>query len=498
MSEQHDAHGDFVSFGAGAPTPESPRKAGRTKKVVVGGLGVVLVGGVVAGGLAAGSFLSGGGTQPEEVLPASTVAFAKIDLDPSASQKLDALQLMGKFPDARPQGDDIKAALVKKWFDDNPYGLTYQHDLAPWVGDRAAVAAVATSQATDGLAPVLAVQFTDRAAMTASLHRAEAALRKEGRTDGFHYAVRDDYVLITDTEAEATGFAGAAQVLADDPAYATDAADIDAGNQIGLAWANLGEAYKVASAEAMRAFSGELPSAKVTGRVVAGLHVTPDAVEVVGQTHGMSSKGSNPLAAAHPGTSLVRGMPADATAAVSLTGLGPALAKAWDTYRQNDFLGIGVQARQYGVRLPDDLEAVFGSEFALAVKDKADRVDVAVRVRTDRAQRAQHVLVPLLDLTGEPDLRVVPAEGGYAVGSDSAMLDTTVAGSGGLGTNPRFTSAVPDAKTANALLYVDIADLVDQYAKGPDRRNLAPLAALGASSTGTSADSRFTIRLTTR
>src|SRR5690348_274057 len=164
MTDQHDdlAQGDFVAFGGDAPAQQPAPRPGRTKKLVLGGLGAVLVAGVVAGGLTVGSFLSGGGTQPEDVLPANTVAFVKIDLDPSASQKIDALRLMGKFPQARPQGDDLKAALVQKWFDDNPYGLTYQRDVAPWIGDRAAVAGVATSMAKDGIAPVLAVQFTDQ------------------------------------------------------------------------------------------------------------------------------------------------------------------------------------------------------------------------------------------------------------------------------------------------------------------------------------------------
>jgi len=119
-------------------------------------------------------------------------------------------------------------------------------------------------------------------------------------------------------------------------------------------------------------------------------------------------------------------------------------------------------------------------------------------VATARPQRAQDVLAPLLGLTGEPDLRVVAADGGYAAGTDPGMLATTVAGGGGLGSNPTFTEAVKDADQANALLYVNIADLVRLYGDAKDKRQLAPLSAFGMSSTGTSTDGQFTMRLTVR
>ncbi|HET7355041.1 MAG TPA: hypothetical protein VFJ09_00025 [Nocardioidaceae bacterium] len=504
MSES--SGGEFVTFGPGSPTslpapvppgdPAAPRP-GRGRRLVAGGLATVLVGAVVAGGLVVGQFLSGGGTQPEDVLPAATVAFAKIDLDPSAGQKINALRLMDKFPRARSQGDDLKAALVQKWFDDNPYGLTYRHDLAPWLGDRAAVAAVATPGGKDDFTELLALQFTDRDAMTTALDRADAAMGKEDGT-GFHYAVRDDYVLITRTRADATAFGDTAAVLADDPTYAADAERIDAADQIVLGWVNLGHVVDLLPANERRTLAEDLGSAHPKGSFIAGLHVEPSYVELAGQTHGFDPTGTNLMAASHPGTSLVRGLPSDVTGAVSVTGLGPALAKLWDRYQANDALGLAGQAQQYGLHLPGDIEAVFGSELAVGVKARQHTVDVVSRVATDRPERAQQVVEQVVGMTGEPDFQVRSVDGGYVAGTDPAMLDTAAAGDGGLGSNPAFTEAVKDADRANAVLYVNIADLVRLYGNAKDKRQLAPLSAFGMSSTGTSSDGQFTMRLTVK
>lgn len=492
------AEGELLDFGPGDPRPGKPRM-GRGKKYAATGLAALLVGGVAVAGVAFGEFLSGGGTQPEEVLPAATVAFAKIDLDPSSGQKLAAYQLLKKFPAAGANGKDLKQTLVEDLLKDNTYGISYSNDVAPWIGDRAAVAAVGTPGTKDKFAPLLALQFTDEATMRTDLARVADKVSKQDGKDDFHFAVRDDYVLIGDHQTEVDAFAKqTTPVLADATDFAADAKQIDSGNQIALAWLDLNQVYDLVPAAERRQLAGELSTTKPSGRIVLGLHVDSDAVEVDGQARGFNPTGSNVLAASHPGTSLVRGMPADVTGAMSLTGLGPAMEKFWNTYKANDVLGIGGQARQLGLKLPGDLDALFGTEFALGVKVRQDGGDVAVRVATDRPDRAQKVLGPVLSMTGEPDVQVVPAQGGYAAGTDKAMLDQVVAGSGNLGGSPTFQDAVPNAAQANALLYVDLAQLVDTFAHGKDKVDLAPLQALGMSTTGDSSDASFTIRLTVK
>ena len=61
------------------------------------GLAGVLVVAAAGAGFAVGSVVGGGGTQPEDVLPDTVVAYADIDLDPAAEQKINVIRLLGQF-----------------------------------------------------------------------------------------------------------------------------------------------------------------------------------------------------------------------------------------------------------------------------------------------------------------------------------------------------------------------------------------------------------------
>src|SRR3954447_4720762 len=71
------------------------RKLGASIAAIATVLAVVVVGGGVT---VAYRQLSGGGPQPDKYAPASTFAFAKVDLDPSAGQKIAAYRFAHKFP----------------------------------------------------------------------------------------------------------------------------------------------------------------------------------------------------------------------------------------------------------------------------------------------------------------------------------------------------------------------------------------------------------------
>src|SRR5699024_9074649 len=76
------------------PTAHQPASAGRPrwnpKRILIIGLAAVFVI-VLAGAGLAWKILGGGGPQPQDVMPASVTAFARVDADPSASQKIDLL-----------------------------------------------------------------------------------------------------------------------------------------------------------------------------------------------------------------------------------------------------------------------------------------------------------------------------------------------------------------------------------------------------------------------
>jgi hypothetical protein len=76
---------------------DAPRRRGVVIGAVVASLLVVGAVGAVGAKLA----LGGGGKQPAEVLPREAVGYIRVDLDPSAGQKIAAFRLLDKLPDTK-------------------------------------------------------------------------------------------------------------------------------------------------------------------------------------------------------------------------------------------------------------------------------------------------------------------------------------------------------------------------------------------------------------
>ena len=116
--------------------------------------------------------LSGGGEQADVVLPANAVLAATFDLDPSASQKIDALRFARKFPQT--SGLDWDSGTTpRKWLYER---LTADADAAPswaevepWLGDRAGIAVLPPDPGEQLPDAVLALQVTDQEKARASL-----------------------------------------------------------------------------------------------------------------------------------------------------------------------------------------------------------------------------------------------------------------------------------------------------------------------------------------
>ena len=101
---------DVLAFGEEAKARRLP---GRRAWVAIGvGLAVVASAGA---GFAAGTVVGGGGTQPEDVLPDTVVAYVDVDLDPAAQQKVNLVRLLGRFPDVEQEygrEPDVRAVVV--------------------------------------------------------------------------------------------------------------------------------------------------------------------------------------------------------------------------------------------------------------------------------------------------------------------------------------------------------------------------------------------------
>lgn len=514
------------------------------------GLTAGAVGAVVAGGLTVNSFLAGGGTQPEDVLPADTIGFLKVDLDPSAGQKLNVLRLMQRFPDVDRKGEDLKRTVVESILEDSDLDLTYGTDVEPWLGDRLALAAVPSLERSseDPVAPLAVIQFTDEEAMRAALAQAEKEAIAHYREthswmdqqpdpmevepgtapgtargsdlqgapidpvgpvhpddyDPFDYAVRDGFVLISEHQAQVDRAARSEQVLADSGTFAVDKEAIDGTDQIVLGWLDVSAAFEAVPEGERAEFAETFGSARPGGRVILGVHAEPDAVEAVGATIDLEAGGTQALAAEEPGTGIVTDLPAETHVALSATGLGEVAADMWERYGEESSYSLDSDAEAMGLKMPDDLVAVLGQETAAGVvlpQGRGEEVMVTGRVTTDSPERALEVIDKLKQMEPSEEVFTSPAPGGYVLSTDRAHLADAADGDMSLADDEAFSNAVPDAADASALLFVDVRAVLGIFSamgSSEETEPWEPLEAFGVTATGQDGNGEFTMRLTFR
>ena len=172
------------------------------------------------GAWAAYGFLTTG-PQPAEALPADTLGYVSIDLDPSGGQKIEALRTLNKFPAFEDEvgidtDDDIRKAIFDKIQEEAQCdGLDYADDIEPWLGDRAAVAAVDLGgEAPD---PVVVLQVKDADAAEKGLAAIEDCSPGDDETE-VGWTIEGDWAVIAETDDIAEKVADATKKgsLADD------------------------------------------------------------------------------------------------------------------------------------------------------------------------------------------------------------------------------------------------------------------------------------------
>lgn len=204
--------------------PEPTPSSGGGKKVAVGAGAVGLLA-VVGGGAFAWTQLSGGGAQPHDVLPDDTIAYVRVDADPSAGQKIEFFRLLREVPEL---GDflkdelglddaedlDLRKVIVEEAFSD--CDLTYDEDVAPWIGDRFGAGLRVVD---DEPVPIITVQVKNEA-------DAEDGIAKLFGCGDEEYGIDflDGYAILAPTQDDVDDAVEAAteKSLADDETFAGD------------------------------------------------------------------------------------------------------------------------------------------------------------------------------------------------------------------------------------------------------------------------------------
>jgi hypothetical protein len=513
---------------------EPPAAHGRSRRTAVfAGVAVAAVAVLGSGAYAAYSFVNGGGPQPADVLPDSTVAVVSIDLDPSAGQKIAAIKSIRKFPTLKKvlglkADDDLRKYVFDKVTEASDCaGLDFDSDVEPWLGKRAAFAGVDLGGSSP--APVIALQISDPEKAKAGF---DAIVRCTDPED-FAFVVGDDYLIASDTADHARTILtkGADDPLADDAAYRKWTGEVgDAGvlnfyvSKRAAGYAeNLLDDFGSGFADSL---TGEGSSDSLGGSFddedfgsgapdpLASARGVLDDFEGLGGTVRFAGGGME-LSIAGGGVDQLSGLasvgkafgelPGDTAAAIGF-GVSDDYADTVVEKLGPDDDMVAQAEKETGLDFPDDLQTLLGKAVVLSLGgDAPDSLDAvqgiedvpaglvihgdADRIKDLIATAEDHLGVHLTDvpvvLDSSNDKVAIATSEDYA----RELLK-----SGSLRSTRSYRDAVPDADRAGGILYLDFDSkwrqlVVDAVTEDEGRAtgaeldaNLAPLRSLGVSS----------------
>lgn len=510
---QPPAFGQPDILAAGPPVPKRRIAPVVTSAVVV--LAIVLGGGAFT----AVKLLASKGSQPDRWAPANSIAFAKFDLDPSASAKVAAWEFEQKFPKAPKiaSADQLKDGLLGAAFDDGTGDVNYATDIKPWLGDRLAVAEFPDSAGKPQEIDILAIKDAKKAQAALTKLVATASSDESGGdsvTGSFSaFSIQGDYVVL-----------GASQAIVDQAIAAAKKADIDSNStytsdiaqlksdRVATIWWDAGATLKAMSGDLPANARGLLMSGGLTGlpdltkagRFVMGLRVQPTYAELQGRILGSSS----PKLSSGDAGSALGDLPGGTVAGISLAN-PEQLLKTELTSLQAGLLGTGAQdemdqlSAQLGISVPGDLENLLGSQLAIGIDglpNGAQALESALftaMTRPDDVGRALQTM-KILIADAEVDGGGVPALTATTSGSSLVVTDDSRAPQGKLSDDAVFRDAL-DGMPSKAVVagFVNLSTVV-KADQAPDAADLTPLQGLGFY-IGTDATSPvFAVRLTVK
>lgn len=511
--------------------PQDPGNDNRRRLIALGAV-VVAGGAVIAGGAWAATTFFATGSQPAEALPDSTIAYASVDLDPSGGQKIEAIKTLRKFPGFTDKidletDDDLRERFFEEIISSGECeGLDYAEDVKPWLGSRAAMAAVDLGE--DQPAAVGVVQVTDAGQAedgVAKLIETCGGTATGGSDDGLEGAEGDvggwvidgDWMVLAETEEIAQQVVDAADgsTLADDAAYGQWTGE--AGEEGFMSfYISKAAAQYLDDAAGMGAMFGGVPT---TGAeevpeqlqqmiddfdgAAATVRFDDGSVEI---EYAMSNyqEDMTRFLESDEGVSMVAGLPGDTVAAMGFSleeGWGQAMIDfARERLSAGDGTDIDEEIARFedetGLALPEDLETLMGEGMTFSVGSGIDpdaianggpgEVPVGIRIKGD-ADEIQAVLDKVATVAG-PEMAefLQVSEGdGYAVLALQDDYRDRLESGGDLGESEDYQKVI-EQDDAQMVLFVSFdADddwLVRVTKDMPEvSENVEPLSAFGIS-----------------
>ena len=504
-SGQH-AETEWIGSGdppqAGGPPrdgSDGPRKPGRRALVVGAAVAAVLL--VGGGGVLAFQLLSGGGPQPADAIPASAMAYARIDLDPSADQKINAVRLLRSVPQFEEETgitsdtDDLRKRLFELALEEEEAcsDLTYDDDIAPWIGDRAGAAALPAAEGEEPDALVV-LQVSDEAAARDGVQALIDCGSSEDEAEGpGGIAFVGEYLLLAETQELADEFAADAeeQPLSEAEGFSADMAALD-GEGLMSFWVDLDQVVTYAEQEddTETVEFLEAMGYDELGSLSVAVRAQSDALELVYAGRGDLLKLG--LGSDEP-VGDVQDLPESTLMAVAFTGGDEAINRLWETlaglesFGSDGGFGPGALEEfatevegETGLAIPEDVGVLLGDEFTMAVDSEGFEltedgapdpatINVGARMRTNAAAASDLVtrVEALLSEQGVPfEIAQQEVDDGLVIAANEDYAER-LASDGGLGDSDVYDAAVADADEAVSVLFVDIdkgTELADRIA----------------------------------
>lgn len=453
------------------------------------------------------------GPQAAEGLPADAVVYAGMDLDPTATQKVDALRFLNHFPAFRESAGlpdanaDVRRTLVTKLLEAGGCtDLDYTDDVEPWLGQRFGFALMPPTDSQP--APfAIAIQVSDEDRAKGGIDALVACgTRASGDAEAaaLGVAFSNGYMLLAQTQQEADAYAASADdhSLADDDEFN---ADIDALGDAGVAtmWVDVEAAVDAFADDALGVdrFGDLAEMTSSSQRVAATFRFGSDHVEIATAIFGDTP------AVDHDDNPVVR-LPDSTVFALSESGGDQRVGQAWDDMlrrSREQSLDLDGEIADFeassGLSFPDDLETILGRNIMVALDGEG--------LTAQSLEGADPTLNLGARFTSDPDkldaiydqlLGLVPSgvdesmpfvkkslDDGLVMASNETYADTLADLDGSLGESDEFRSVIDDGASQEFVLYLnmdavkdEIIDSLRSDGTSPDTiANIEPLKAFG-------------------
>ncbi len=491
-------------------------------------------GAVIAGGAWAATSFFATGSQPAEALPDSTIAYFGVDLDPSGGQKIEAIKMLKKFPAFDDKvdletDDDIRERMFEEITKSGECdGLDYDADVKPWLGSRAAMAAVDLGE--DEPTPVGVVQVTDSGkaedGMATLVEKCGGA--EDDGAGG--WVVDGDWMVIGETKEIAQQVVDAKDggTLASDSAFGQWTGEAGDDGFMTMYVAKAAAQY-LDDAAGMGSMLGDMSMdggmEGMDGTTPGDEQVPQELQELIDQFDGAAATvrfddGSveveyamsnwqedvTKFVATEAGVDMVGSLPDDTIAAMGFglkEGWADALLDYVKTSVPEEADTIDEQLAQFesetGLAFPEDVETLLGEGVTISLGSGIDpdaitnggpgEIPAGIRIKGD-AGEIQAVLDKISDLAGPEaaEFLEVTEGDGYAVIALSDAYRSTLESGGDLGGSDDYAKVI-EGGDAQSVLYVNfdadddwLVRISDDLGGGAEvGDNLAPLSAFGVS-----------------